>query len=629
MTRVTVFLTSVLLAASTAAAGPRALRELQDLYFGEALYYAHQGEWFEAISRLDTELTQHYGLDQPELDSLYRHVGQAEFHVGDFELAYRMHRRAGRAISAVIEGDVEETVRNEASYRLARIYFHKDQPLQSLAALERIKGPVPDEIRDDIPFLRAQALMASGQLGEAIPILQQLHTAKRLEGFSGYNLGVALLGNGQERQGRQALDQTGQLRSDDPVILAIRDKANLVLGDRLLEEENFTAATEVLDRVRLDGPFSNRALLGSGWGDASQDRFERALVPWSVLVEREVTDVAVQEALLAVPYAYGKLGVYGKAALLYGSALETIASEIDKLGASIQSIREGRFLEALTREELRQDSDWVVRLRTLPGSPETYYLLELLASHDFQESMQNYLDLDRLRGKLETWQGDLGAYEEIIAIRRAYYQPLLPEIDSRFQQLDSQMRLRLEQRDRIAKRLQNMLVNPRPDFLATAQERIVRERLAQLERALGVQGVAGHPEQTVRIERLRGVLTWNIRTDYDRRLTDAHRNLQALDQDVAQLNEQYTAFVRTRQAATQSCEGYDGTIRRLRQRIAAALEQLETLLPRQGHLIEVMAVNELTARRDRLEEFQVKARFAFADSYDRASRTEGVKGSEQ
>jgi chromosome segregation ATPase len=150
-----------------------------------------------------------------------------------------------------------------------------------------------------------------------------------------------------------------------------------------------------------------------------------------------------------------------------------------------------------------------------------------------------------------------------------------------------------------------------------------------LERTLGVQGVERPPEQTARLERLRGVLTWNIQTDYDRRLTDTHRNLQELNRDVAQLNQQYTAFVRTRQAVTQSYEGYDGTIRRLRQRIAAALEQVETLLARQGHLIEVMAVNELTARRDRLEEFQVKARFAVADSYDRASRTEGVKGSEQ
>jgi hypothetical protein len=46
MARVSVFLIPVLLAATTAAAGPRAPRELQDLYFGEALYCAYQGEWF-------------------------------------------------------------------------------------------------------------------------------------------------------------------------------------------------------------------------------------------------------------------------------------------------------------------------------------------------------------------------------------------------------------------------------------------------------------------------------------------------------------------------------------------------------------------------------------------------------
>jgi hypothetical protein len=32
-----------------------------------------------------------------------------------------------------------------------------------------------------------------------------------------------------------------------------------------------------------------------------------------------------------------------------------------------------------------------------------------------------------------------------------------------------------------------------------------------------------------------------------------------------------------------------------------------------------MAVNELRQRRDRLSEFQIKARFAMADSYDRAT----------
>jgi hypothetical protein len=83
---------------------------------------------------------QHYRVDEPERDNLHYHVGQAEFDVGDFELAYRMHQRAGRAFTAVIDGNVEEPVRNEAIFRLARLYFQKDQPVNAQDAVESISG---------------------------------------------------------------------------------------------------------------------------------------------------------------------------------------------------------------------------------------------------------------------------------------------------------------------------------------------------------------------------------------------------------------------------------------------------------------------------------------------------------
>jgi len=622
MFKLFVLLTILIFAPAPAAAGKSSPKELKDLYFGEALYYAFQEDWFDAIARLDTELKLHHGIDEPELDTLYYHINHAEFAVGDFELAYRMHRRAGRAITAVIEGNVEEQVRNEAIFRLARIYFQKDQPVNALYAVERIKGDVPPKIRDDLAFLRAQIFMANGRFADAARILRDLHTAKSLEGFSTYNLGIALLKDGKELEGRQYLDLTGRIGGTSPATLAIKDKSNLVLGSKLLEEHHLDSAKQVLDRVRLTGPFSNRALLGSGWADAFEGRFERALVPWSILVTREVTDAAVQEAMLAVPYAYGKLNVHSRAALMYGSALEKFGTEIEKLGASIKSIREGHFLRALVREELKQDSNWVVKLRHLPQAPETYYLLELMASHDFQESLKNYLDLEQLRKRLEVWEGDLDAFDEIIDQRRAYYQPLLPSIDREFRRLDSHMRLRLEQRDRIEQRLKAMLVAPRPDYLATSKERLVGERIGQLEQELATRGSAVPSEIDARLKRLRGVLNWNIYTQYDRRLTEAHKHLRDLNHEVDRLKKQYTAFVRTRQAATQSYEGYDDVIRRQRILIRATREKVGGLMARQGHMLETMAVNELTKRRDRLAEFQIKARFALADSYDRATRAQ-------
>jgi hypothetical protein len=622
MKKLSVIVTTLILTVSSAPAGTAPRTELRDLYFGEALYYAFQADWFDAIARLDTELNQHYVVDEPERDTLHYHINQAEFDVGDFELAYRMHRRAGRAITAVIEGNVEEPVRNEAIFRLARIYFQKDQPVDAEYAVERIHGAVPSKIHDDLDFLRAQILMANGRFAESATILRGLLDAKDLEGFTAYNLGIALIKEGKEPEGRQYLDRAGQISSNEELLLAIKDKANLVLGSKLLQDKDYEGAKRVLDRVRLNGPFSNRALLGSGWADAFQGRFERALVPWSILVTRGATDSSVQEAMLAVPYAYGKLNVNSKAALMYGSALEKFATEVDKLGASTESIREGHFLEALVREELKQDPDWVVRLRELPQTPETYYLLDLMASHDFQESLKNYLDLEQLRKKLETWEGDLDAFEDIIAQRRAYYEPLLPDIDREFRRLDSLMRLRLEQKDRIGQRLKAMLVVPRPDYLATANERVLSERIALLERRLAARGVSVPGETSARIKRLRGVLHWNIYTDYDQRLTEVYQHHRDLSHEVDRLKKQYAAFVRTRQAATQSYEGYDDVIRRQRLVIAKAREKVGELMARQGQMLETMAVNELTARRERLIEFQAKARFAMADSYDRATRAQ-------
>jgi len=622
MKRLFVSLTILIVSASSAAAGTSAPKELKDLYFGEALYSAFQGDWFDAISRIDTELAQHYRVDEPERDTLHYHVGQAEFDVGDFELAYRMHQRAGRAYTAVIEGNVEEPVRNEAIFRLARLYFQKDQPVDAQVAVESIHGPVPPEIRDDLEFLRAQILMANGRFADAARILTDLQDIKGLEGFATYNLGIALIKNEREAEGRLFLDRTGRIQSNDALTLAIKDKANLVLGFKRFQERDFEGAKQVLDRVRLSGPFSDRALLASGWADAFQGRFEQALVPWSAVVARDVTDASVQEAMLAVPYAYSKMNVNGRAALMYGSALEKFDTEIGKLGASIGSIREGHFLRALVREEVNQDADWVVRLRDLPETPETYYLLDLMASHDFQESLKNYLDLEQLRRRLEGWERDLDAYEDIIGRRRAYYEPVLPAVDREFRRLDSQMRLRLSQRDRIEQRLKAMLVVPRPDYLATAEERILLEQIAHLERNRKAGGTAVPGDVEARIARLRGVVHWKIHTEYDRRFTEAYRHLRTLDREVDLLKKRYASFVRTRQAATQSYQGYDDVIRRQRSRIQEARETVGDLMVRQGHLLETMAVNVLTERRERLAEFRIKARFGMADSYDRAARAQ-------
>jgi lipopolysaccharide biosynthesis regulator YciM len=614
------------LALAAVAARPSLAADLRDLYFGEALYQAYQGQYFDALERLDAELAQHHRVDEPELDSLQYHIRQADFSVGDFELRYRMHLRAGRAIKAVLDADVEQPVKNEAAYRLARIEFQKDQPEDALHALERIQGTVPDNIKDDIEFLRANVYLALGRPADAVEVLRRLQGAESLKGFAAYNLGVALLQAGHSPEGLRQLDKAGQIESHETATVAIRDKSNMVLGSVMLRSEDYAHAQLAFDRVRLEGPYSNRALLSTGWAEASAHDYQKALVPWETLIRRDPTDAAVQEARLALPFAYSKLRVYGRAALLYGQALDSFGKELEKVDVSIGSIRAGNFLKALVREEINQDNVWVVRLRTLPQTPETFYLTELMASNDFQTALHNYLDLEDLRRRLIAWQGGFDAFEDLIRLRRANYEPLLPEVDAHFRELDSQMRVRLEQRDHLEKRLQDILTAPRPPLLATADERVVLERLRKIETALKHTSGPQCAALQARLQHLQGVFTWRLYTEYPERLTQAHKDLHELNGDVVVLHEQYTAFVRARQAAVHGYAGYDQSIQRLRTRVAEALEHVNTLLARQGNVIEAVAIDELKTRRQRLEAYQVQARYAVADSYDRALKEHATGG---
>jgi len=603
--------------------------ELKDIFYGESLFYAFQDKHFDAITKLDAELGQFYALDNPSLDPFNQNLNHAEFSVGSFELAYRMHQRAGRAIKAIMESSLNQKIRNEAAYRLAQIYYRKNSPGNALDILENIHGEMAEDLRVDEIYLRAQVYISTGKFTAAIQLLKSIEKEEKYKGFILYNLGIAYIQNDEEEKAIATLSEMGKIESDDRGVLALKDKANLSLANRMLEKGSPELAKQYFSRVRLNGPFADRALLGMGWVNVSMGNFKKALVPWRILEKREITNESVQESMLAVPYAYGQLNYYGQAALSYGKAMDSFGSEIDRLQASIKSVREGKFLSVVLDKHAERDKNWLHNLRDLEETPETRYIMSLMASNDFQQSLHNYRDLAEIRARLVYWLASLDVYVELIELRRQYYEPLLPIIEKQFKVLDARIRVRMSQRDRLDQRLKSMVIARRPDYLATAQERGIQDRLAKIDLYLSNNPKQYTAEIRQRIKRLKGVLHWQVTNAYHERLTHAYKEMQTLDIYIEKLNTAYQSFVRTRQAATQSYEGYDISIRQLKTKIQARLVKVDGIMARQGRLIEAMAVNELERRRNQLEEYQIKARFALAESYDRATKKQQKKEEEK
>ena len=66
----------------------------------------------------------------------------------------------------------------------------------------------------------------------------------------------------------------------------------------------------------------------------------------------------------------------------------------------------------------------------------------------------------------------------------------------------------------------------------------------------------------------------------------------------------------------------------MRAQVTKAQQGIERLMARQGYLLELVAVEELIARRGRLERYGDKARYALADSYDRATQAQAARSFE-
>jgi chromosome segregation ATPase len=155
----------------------------------------------------------------------------------------------------------------------------------------------------------------------------------------------------------------------------------------------------------------------------------------------------------------------------------------------------------------------------------------------------------------------------------------------------------------LVRRRDDLLTTPRPEFLATREEQAVLARIEYIEGQLEYASTPFEGALVQRMRRLKGLLTWTLETEYHERLTQFDQNLRTLDDAMVVAQTQYDQFVRSRQAATHSFEGYETPISRLRARVSEAIQRL-------------------MARRGRLENYRDKARFALADSYDRATQAQ-------
>jgi hypothetical protein len=603
---------------------------VRDLHFGDVLFYYFQDDDLEALTRLLAY--EHWKL-------MPHHEDEAQLMAGSLYLELGMHNEAGEIFARLLNDNVAPGVRNRAWLYLGQIWYARGYLDKAEGALRKISGRMSPDLEAQKELLLGNVLMYQGRFEDAIQLLSGWHGGPVWSAYARFNLGVALVRNKRLNDADPFLSSVGNMLADTPEMLALRDRANLAIGFAYLQADQPAKARPALARVRLNGPYSNKALLGIGWADAALGNYREALTPWLELRNRDLLDAAVQESYLAVPYAFGKLSANAQAADYYESAVKSFDTENARLDQAIAGIRKGELLKqvlaedephALERQDVRGEISvapsphgWFRDLRTLPATPESPYLYAVLAGHDFQEGVKNYRDMLYLQSSLANGSDNLVAFQDMIETRERAYAERLPRADAL---LASKSLSRMQQQDAaLENRLRTIEATHDVAALGSDTERDQWARVQRLETSLGgAPSSPDDPELRERLGLLKGVLYFRLDEAFAARLWQEHRGLKDLNLALQEAQSRWIRVERARNSVPTNNGEFAARVASLRQRLESLQVRLADAEQRQSAYLAQVGVRELEQQKARLATYQVQARFALATMYDRAANAQNA-----
>ncbi|MDZ4077164.1 MULTISPECIES: tetratricopeptide repeat protein [Hydrocarboniphaga] len=260
-----------------------------------------------------------------------------------------------------------------------------------------------------------------------------------------YQSAAASLDAGRNADAIPMLEQIASEKANSAESWVLRDQANTTLGYYFLSMKQPDLAATTFKRVRSASPYANTALLGLGWamlaprGNAAEstapltaqsvksslsapeklstarkampfnnawgvatgkraDDLRRALVPWTELIGRDPTDAAVQEAMLALPYAFEHLGAHEQAHDYSKRAVDQLENTRGHLEKALEHIASGEMASKIVESDSPGGSGWSWWLKDLPPprwwlknrphAPPNFYFERLTEDEEFREHLE-------------------------------------------------------------------------------------------------------------------------------------------------------------------------------------------------------------------------------------------------
>lgn len=600
-------------------AAEREPHEVKDLRYGEALYHFYQEQYFTSITNL---------MVAKERSPITSQKVDPELLLGGLYLYYGLHQDASQIFSGLIANNTAEEIQDRAWFNIGKMRYQGHLYNEANQSLVKVKDTLSSEREAERQNMLANTYLKQKDFIAAHESIKQLDAHQDWLVYAQYNMGVSLIKLGKNREGTDLLNQISSLKTENEELKALKDKTNIALGYAYIRQKLPKVSTHYLKKVRLKGPLSAKALLGIGWAHQQQNNLEQALISWMELRDWPVIDTAVQESLLAIPYTLEKMGKNQLALKHYNYAIENYKKELSSLNTALNAVKAGKLLLALRPSMITENVLAPEYKNRLPESISAPYIHHLLNGVDFQRVHKNYLDLIYLQKNLTKWKQQFSAYYLMLKERGSYYAKQKKSTSN-----DSRLKLvnKLEnRRDKLTAKIQNIKQQKNIYALATEDEKDTLTSLNKIKISLKrLTKKEDFSEEVEKYNLFRGLLLWDVSTDFTARFWKVQNELNQLDKALATSNKRLLSLKHSSTNAPLSFSGYRQRIKNKEKTLDKLLHKITYILKSQEKLIEKQALASLQQRYHQIESYQTRAGYSLARLYDRLTLPSATKTEDQ
>lgn len=606
-----------------------------DLRYGVALFHYYQQDYIPALAELMVADTR---------DGIQGHADNPELIAGGISLAFGMQHHAEAVFNQILQDERRpQSARDAAWFYLGKLHYTRGNWQAAEQSFARVSENFNPALRAQLKALQLNIRFRNNQYGGVTLKDIDEDELRSWTPYALYNLGAAHARQGNFASAQEFFSELADIDISDNTRRkkeqwALQDKAYTALGYTYLSEKKYAAAIREFTKVRLDGLYANQALLGYGWAAVAQEEYDVALRPWQLLGTRSLMYPAVQESLLALPFAYEKLQAQGEAIAAYQTAEELLQSELQLVRDMRATLTEQELLtvvgaEPLAAEEAREllgnntepglltavitddGQNWLKLDNTSIIKTRSAYLNELFAKNSFQTSVLELRDLLRLQNLLQDWLPKLEVYGDLLLQKQ--------DIRSKQDELVKQNRIGKQaeqlqqQREQLAQRLAQ--IENSENYIAFADEetRALYARVEKGHQTIARMKAAGQDtaELESRLNMFAGILLWRAAQDYPARVAAQQAALKEIDQALENI-ARTRIHVEEITATSMDIQPILARLHVLQGEVELKLKNTNGLLEQQTKVLRTQVDQQLAAHEKRLNNYLAQAHLAVARLYD-------------